>query len=147
MGESNTLDEQKPVLGGLLYLSSHSPLHRNYRIQYLIDRIDWSIANRTYRYYEINGRPIGFCAWVYSSQKVIDEVMSTGREFESAELGIDSEIFITEFLAPFGHTRRIVRDLKDHCFPNARVVFALRGRVLCGHPDEFRFKKFKFTRS
>lgn len=104
----------------------NSPLHRRYTIADLEERFIPSLLRNQFRYYEINGRPIGFVNWAWLTEET-EAKFKTG-EYELAPnewVGGDS-LWFPEFVAPFGQARKMVADLRANVLPKGTPAKALR---------------------
>ncbi|MBS8260643.1 toxin-activating lysine-acyltransferase [Roseibium polysiphoniae] len=128
--ESVPVKAQTAVLGGLVWLCQHSELHRNYPVGMLLNRVAGSLELNQYRYYENeNGVPIGFCNWALLSDIDLADALAGNMVFEPCHWRSGGNLFFPEFLAPFGHCRMIVRDIRQNIVPPSVRGWSLRGQV------------------
>jgi len=143
------ISDQMEAAGVACFLSRFSSVHSKYTIAQMAHRLEDSIRNNRFRYYSTqeNG-PIGFCAWTYLSDETLEQIFQTGREIRQEEFGQGSNLFFVEMLAPFGHFKWIVRDLKKNkavLFPNKKVGHSLRVRSDSASEEcTFRAARFLF---
>jgi cytolysin-activating lysine-acyltransferase len=108
-------------------------------------RIDPSLPLQQFRYYtDDDGVPVAFCNWAWLSATVLEEVLATGRDLEPHEFRCGDLPFFYEFLAPFGHCRAVVRDLRTLSFFKDRAIPAIRGEAYARLPYIPRVKFFQF---
>ncbi len=123
------------TLGGVLWLCRHSPLHQRYPVALLLERITYSIDINQYRYFQNSkGVPVGFCNWALLSDDLLEEALTGNHRFETSHWKSGNNIFITEMIAPFGHCRKIARDLRQNIFSKDSRATCVRGHI--GHPGE-----------
>jgi cytolysin-activating lysine-acyltransferase len=121
------------ILSGVEFLSGHSQLHASYPPGMLARRIAPSLEQGQFRYYvDPRGVPLAFCNWAWLDAEVLSETLATGRDLGPAEFNCGGLPFFYEFLAPFGHCRPVVRDLRGLPFFEGRRVPAIRGEVRRG---------------
>lgn len=125
----------KDLLGGIVCLCSFSDLHVHYSLGYLLQRITPAIELNQYRYYEDNGHPIGFCCWARLTNERLQNAKNGELNFPIEDWHGGQNFFFVEFIAPFGHCRTIVRDLRDNIVPKSYRGWSTRGKVL-KNPDE-----------
>lgn len=107
------------VCGGLFCLASHSEVHRHYLIGDLYERLLPSLQTNCYRYYEdAKGCPIAFCNWTFLSFEAIENISKTNRHLHADEWNDNGcsekkAPYFVEWIAPFGHTRIMARDLQS----------------------------------
>jgi len=133
-----------PVAGAVLLLSRQSEIHARYRVTQLFDRIWPSLIRGHYCLYtKADGRPIGFCNWMLVSQDVLDEYLTTNRPLKAKDWDSGDIPFYPEMIAPEGHLRRIISDLRDFVMPEVPVAWSLRAVVANkdgSHPAQRPFK-------
>jgi cytolysin-activating lysine-acyltransferase len=118
------------ISSGVFFLGQHSGLHSNYPADMLDRRIGPSLPLGQFRYYtDSDGVPVAFCNWVWLSAAVLDEMLATCRDLEPDEFNCGDEPFFYEFLAPFGHCRAVVRDLRDLPFVKGRSIPSLKVHI------------------
>jgi cytolysin-activating lysine-acyltransferase len=114
---SETLKERQRILGAVTWLMMNSELHRKYTIQDISERIIPSVIQGQFRLYEQNERPIGFVNWAFLSYKVEQKYSTASYALEFSEWASGDQLWIPEFIVPFGHTKYIFQDLRRNLFP------------------------------
>jgi cytolysin-activating lysine-acyltransferase len=114
---SETLKERQRILGAVTWLMMNSELHRKYTIQDLSERIIPSVIQGQFRLYEQNERPIGFVNWAFLSDEVEQKYSTASYALEFSEWASGAQLWIPEFIVPFGHTKYIFQDLRRNLFP------------------------------
>ena len=120
------MQQRMKLLGSILHLMMHSPLHRMYPVSALEDRIIPSLLHNQFRYYEINGTPIGFVNWAWLSDELESQYCTGHHELALDEWVGGSHLWFPEFMAPFGHASAMVRDLRKTIFQKGTPAKALR---------------------
>ncbi|MBE9031283.1 toxin-activating lysine-acyltransferase [filamentous cyanobacterium LEGE 11480] len=123
------MQQRMQLIGGIIQLMIHSPLHRQYTIEELERRFMPCLLHNQFRYYEIDGSPIGFVNWAW-----IDDAIEPKYQTGKYELALDewqggSNLWFPEMIAPFGHTRHIIQDLRslrNSLFPGAKLAKSIR---------------------
>ena len=151
-----TDDEQKAALADILWLCSHSSLHKRYPLHIFHDRFLPSLKLQQYILsHDQDGRPVGFCNWIYLPQERLSKVAkaqcdielkdwSASRKFEGLSGG-NRQLFFPEFLAPFGHCRPMVRYLREQVFGPGTTGVSIRGVI--GRQAEQANPEVKFFRA
>jgi cytolysin-activating lysine-acyltransferase len=133
------------IASGVLLLCQYSSLHASYPVAMLDRRIDPSLPLQQFLYYtDREGMPVAFCNWVWLNASVLEDVLATGRDLEPAEFKCGDLPFFYEFLAPFGHCRAVVRDLRGLPFFKGRRIPAIRGEAYDRLPYVPRVQYFQF---
>lgn len=129
--------EQTAILGGVLWLCQHSDLHLNIPVGLLVNRVAASIELNQFRYFEDdNGVPVGFCNWAYLSDELLQEALAGEFLFKTDHWRSGENLFFPEMLAPFGHLRKIVRDIRENIVPRNQRGWSVRGQILTGDEDK-----------
>jgi cytolysin-activating lysine-acyltransferase len=133
------------IVSGVEFLGGYSPLHASYPPEMLDRRLAPSLTLGQFHYYtDPRGVPLAFCNWAWLNAQVLDETLATGRDLGANEFRCGDLPFFYEFLAPFGHCRAVVRDLRAlPCFKGRRMP-AIRGEVLREGPLDLRVRHFQF---
>lgn len=125
----DSIRKQQAILGGIVWLSKRSDLYLNYPIGHLLQRVVPSIELDQYRYYsDDNDVPMGFVNWALLDEQSLQTACSGDLVFEDYHWQSGENIFITELIAPFGHCRQIVRDLRQNVVPSGARVWAMKGQ-------------------
>lgn len=112
------LQERQKLLGAVTWLMMNSPLHSKYTVQEISERILPSVLHNQFRIYEQNGRPIGFVNWAFLTDEIEENYKTARYELNFSEWVGGPNLWFPEFIAPFGHIKYIVRDLRKNVFPN-----------------------------
>ena len=130
---------------GIDLLAGYSRLHARYPPGMLTRRVAPSLSLGQFRYYaDSRGVPLAFCNWAWLNARVLDEALALGRDLEPDEFNCGDLPFFYEFLAPFGHCRAVVRDLRGLPFFRGRRIPAIRGEIRSGGRFEPRVRQFEF---
>jgi len=135
-----------PVAGAVFMLARQCQIQARYRVVQLFDRVWPSLMRGHYCLYsEANGRPIAFCNWIMVSQQILDDYLATNRTITPEDWDSGDIPFFPEMIAPEGHLRAIIADLRDHVMPEIPVAYSLRGGVTDkdGKRPEIRVFKWK----
>lgn len=113
--QDNTLNASN-ILGEIIWLMSHSELHREWPIGGIQQWVMPALLHKQFRVYRRNDKPFGYIAWAWLSKEVEERyILNTStlhpKDWQSGRRG-----WIIDYLAPFGGTREIVRDLKNGIF-------------------------------
>ena len=114
---SFSLEQRLQLIGSITHLMISSPLHRKYRISSLPERFIPSLIHNQFRYYEIDGNPIGFVNWAWLTDEFEEKFMTTKYVLNLEEWQGGNNLWFPEFIAPFGHARLIIQDLRRNIFP------------------------------
>jgi cytolysin-activating lysine-acyltransferase len=84
-----------------------------------------------YIYEDAQGRPVAFCNWAFVSLSIRDTLLAAERELIREDWQSGNHIFIPEMIAPYGHARAVVSDLRRRIFLpwKGQRVCTVRGHV------------------
>ena len=123
-----SVQQRLQLIGSITHLMMSSQLHSKYEIVDIADRFVPALIHNQFRYYEINGNPIGFFNWAWLSDEV-EEKYSTGEYVLSLdEWNSGQNLWFPEFIAPFGHAKLIVKDLRQNIIPKGTPAKSFRMR-------------------
>lgn len=75
--------------------------------------------NQYQLYQEENGdRPTGLVTWAWFSPEVEQEYVRNSKALQPADWNSGERGWIIDFIAPFGHAKEIVSDLRNDVFPD-----------------------------
>jgi cytolysin-activating lysine-acyltransferase len=117
--QSTSSSTQQPLqmIGSITHLMISSQLHRKYRISSIAERFVPSLIHNQFRYYEIDGNPIGFVNWAWLTDEVEQKCLTGKYVLKLDEWKGGNNLWFPEFIAPFGHARLIINDLRSNIFP------------------------------
>ncbi len=111
------IDKYKAVLDGLRLLEV-GDTHSKYTPQEIISYLLYPIEHNRLRLYYIDNRPIGLCTWCWLSPTkanlfLNDRYTPTEEDYSLENPGGDYQLWGIEFIAPYGHTRKMMRTLRN----------------------------------
>lgn len=114
-----SLDQKFKLIGEVASLMISSNLHISYRLADLRDIFMPTINCNQFRiYHNSNKLPVGFICWAYFSEE-IDKFYSEGKyKIKPQDRNCDNNGWIVEMIAPFGHGKKIITELRNEIFPN-----------------------------
>ncbi|MDN0107034.1 toxin-activating lysine-acyltransferase [Yersinia rochesterensis] len=124
--------EIQKIMGGVMLLTQRSPLHRAYFVSEWFQQIYPAIILNQFRYYEDEqGNPLAFCNWAFLSEKNMNEILSGERDIRKEDWQSGSNMFFPEMIAPYGHAKMMVTDLRRniHSSRKGERVCAIRGQL------------------
>lgn len=120
------LEKRLQLLGSITWLMFHSPLYRSYTIETLEERVLPSLMHDQFRYYEIQGQPVGFLNWCWLSAEIEAQFESGNYRLSPNEWKSGDRLWFPEFIAPLGHTRFMVKDVRQNIFARHTPAKAIR---------------------
>ncbi|WFQ81177.1 toxin-activating lysine-acyltransferase [Xenorhabdus sp. SF857] len=94
--------EIQAMMGGVMLLCQHSPLHRRYSVAEWQQRILPSFRLNQFCYYEDeHQRPVAFCNWAFLSDSSRDAILAGEREISPEDWRSGQHIFFSRDDCPF----------------------------------------------
>ncbi len=123
--------EHHRILGAAVCLAQFSDIHRQYPLGFFANRFGAAIKHNRFRCLENeHGELLAFCAWIYISADTVERVLTQGHDPQPEEWCEQGTLFFKEFIAPFGHAKLLISDLRRNVFPNVKGrAYGLRGRM------------------
>jgi cytolysin-activating lysine-acyltransferase len=125
-GTSFSNPQPLQMIGSIIHLMLSSPLHRKYKISSIAERFVPSLIHNQFRYYEIDGNPIGFVNWAWLTDEVEPKFLTGKYVLQVDEWKGGNNLWFPEFIAPFGHARLIIKDLRSNIFPKGTPAKSLK---------------------
>lgn len=119
------------VLGDVLFLMLHSPLHRGWPIMLAEVNILPAIHHKQFRlYHDEKGMPIGFVSWAWLSDEIEREYSTGTYRLKPGDWVSGNKAWIIDFIAPFGHVMAVRKHLRrERVFERANGVCKAFRRV------------------
>jgi cytolysin-activating lysine-acyltransferase len=112
-----SIEKRLQMVGSITHLMMSSPLHRQYKILDIAERFIPALLHNQFRYYEIDGNPIGFVNWAWLTDEAQEKFQTGQYVLKVEEWTGGKNLWFLEFIAPFGHARAIVKDLRTNVLP------------------------------
>lgn len=120
------IQQRLQMLGSIAWLMMQSPLHRSYTLEEIEARILPSLMHDQFRFYQINGQPVGFLNWAWLSEEIETQYQTGAYQLLFPEWNSGERLWYPEFIAPFGHARAMVKDIRKNIFTKGTPAKALR---------------------
>lgn len=118
--------ERYNLIGQITSLMLSSNLHRQYRIDDIGAMFLPAIHLNQFRIYKNQkGDPVALITWAYLSNDIENEYQQGKRSLKLADWKSGDNGWIIDFIAPFGHAKQVIRDLRNNVFPG-QIGKALR---------------------
>ena len=110
------IDKNKAVLDGLRLLEV-GDIHSKYTPNEVISYLLYPIEHNRLRLYYIGDKPVGLVTWCWLSPTkanrfLNDEYTPTEEDYALENPGEYYQLWGIEFIAPYGHTRQVMRSLR-----------------------------------
>ena len=84
------------------------------------------LLNNQYRFYfDENHNPVALVTWSSISEDVKEKLVNHQGQMEWDDWNSGDMLLFNDFIAPYGHTRQILRDLRSLEWPH-NIAFSLR---------------------
>jgi len=76
-------------------------------------------------YFDPQQNPVAFVTWSSITQATKNKLVNEGGQMQWDDWNSGELLLFNDFVAPFGHTREILKDLRSQNWPN-EIAFSLR---------------------
>lgn len=115
------LSSQKRItlLGEITSLLLASDLHRDYRINDIGAVFLPPIHLNQFRIYKKDdSQPLGLITWARLTKEVEKQYVTGTYNLHPKDWNAGDQLWAIDFVAPFGHGKQILKDLRTNIFPN-----------------------------
>jgi cytolysin-activating lysine-acyltransferase len=110
------------LIGEITTLMMYSKVHSKFMILDIADIILPPIQLNQFRIYrDGNKKPVGFVSWAFFDDKTEKKYISGKAVMSLEEWNSGNNLFFTDFIAPFGHTKKMFKDLTHNIFPDSHA--------------------------
>lgn len=110
------------LIGEATGLMMASRVHRALQVRDIADIMLPALNLNQFRIYRTaDKRPIALVTWAYFSAEAEKAYLGGRALLSEAERTSGDILYLTDFIAPYGHARRVIRDLRTNVFPNAEA--------------------------
>ena len=120
------MQQRLQMRGSIIHLMQNSEVLRQYTIAELEERFIPSLLHNQVRYYEIDSVPVGFVNWAWLGDETEQKYSTGDYELTLDEWTGGTSLWFPEFIAPFGHARKMVADLRTNVHKKGTPAKALR---------------------
>jgi len=112
-------NEKFKLLGEVTMLLMQSKLHCSYFLLDIYSAILPPIDLNQFRIYrKKDGDPVGFVCWAFLTKEKEELYLKGEYSVQIQDWNCGDNLIYTEFIAPFGDARTIIKDLGRNIFPN-----------------------------
>ena len=116
-------------LGMAMSLMEQSPYHSTWPLYDVETELVPPLLKDQYRfYYDEDGRPVAFVTWSTINDDVKSKLVNEGGQMEWEDWDSGDLLLFNDFVAPYGHTRQILRNLRSLEWPHS-IAFSLRRKM------------------
>ncbi len=105
------------LVGEIVFLMLQSQLHRGYRINDIGSVVLPPIHLNQFRTYRVRGQLVGFVTWARLTERVEQNYLTGSYHLRPQDWDGGARLWFVDFIAPFGHAREMVRDLRTNIHP------------------------------
>ena len=118
MKSPQTFQGNKNILGDVLYLLLLSDFHHHWKMHQVKRVIVPPMYHGQYRIWYNNNDPFGFCLWAWVSDEILEKLLKEEYRMKADDWQSGNNLYLAEFVAPFGQTRQIVRNMRQYIKEN-----------------------------
>lgn len=135
--------DEAVVFGMISWLWAHSPLHRNASVGMLSVLAIPAMKHGQFMVAHENGKPVFYCAWAWFNEESERRYIIDPNAIFESDWKSGDRLWMTDWLAPFGHNRLVSKIVRDKLFaltagrflryktgPNAGRISTMRGKFV-----------------
>lgn len=112
-------------LGMCVWLMSHSNYHKQWNMRNLDLEIMAPLAHNQIKIYlDQDQTPVGFATWAWIGDEQREKVLDDNGVLNFDEWNSGKYLLFHDYVAPWGHAKTILKDLRTNVFPN-ETAFSL----------------------
>ena len=113
-------------LGIATLLMEQSPYHKQWPLYDAETELVPPLhLNQCKFYFDPQQNPVAFVTWSSIAKATKDKLVNHGGQMQWDDWNSGELLLFNDFVAPFGHTREILKDLRSQSWPN-KIAFSLR---------------------
>lgn len=110
------------ALGTMMWLMSHADYHSQWPLWSVdTDIIPTLIHRQSKLYFDEYQNPVGFATWAWLTDEAKVQVLQSTSPLELDQWNTGEHLMFNDFVAPWGHSRHILNDLRENVFPTYRA--------------------------
>ncbi len=110
------------LIGEVVGLMMASKVHRALQVRDIADiMLPALILNQFCIYRKSNRQPVAPVTWAYFSPEVEKAYLGGRALLSEAERQSGDLLYMTDCIAPYGHVKQVVREMRSNVFPNAHA--------------------------
>ena len=113
-----SITQRHRLIGDVVSLLMASDLHKKYWIDDIGAVFFPPIHLNQFRIYKINDTPVSMVTWAYLTEDTEKKHATGTYSLKPNDWNAGDRIWMIDLLAPFGHIKPMVYDLKYRIFPN-----------------------------
>ena len=115
-----TAEKRYRLIGEITTLLMCSNLHRKYFVDDIGTEFIPPINLNQFRLYKKNTEPIALVTWAFLTKELEEKYATGDYSLRPKDWNAGDRGWIIDFLAPFGHAKEVIKDLKNNIFPDNR---------------------------
>ncbi len=132
------------VLGEILWLYSHSPIHRRLKLYEVEQFVFPAIKHQRYRIYKRNGIPIGYVGIARMAKEIEDAWLGGKYTLQPDDWVSGDRLWILQFVVPFGDTLAVRKKLWREPELLYKPIWAMRPNKNGPGVHVAQFGKYRF---
>lgn len=106
------------LLGEITWMMMHSELHKDWPISSIMQWAVPPLLNKQCRVYRQGARPVGYVSWASLSEEAETKFASDPTSLQPVDWTSGKRLWFVDWIAPWGGTWAMTKDLKNNVFPN-----------------------------
>lgn len=113
------------ALGMMMWLMKHADYHEQWPLWSVdYDIVPALLQGQSKIYFDNNQNPVGFVCWAWLDDAAKKQMLDNQGPLAVAQWNSGPHLMVSDFVAPWGHAREMLRDLKNQVF-RYNLVFSI----------------------
>lgn len=110
------------ALGMMMWLMKHADYHSQWPLWSVdTDIVPALLHGQSKLYFDEHQNPVGFATWAWLDDEAKEQLLANTDPLSVNQWNCGKHLMFADFVAPWGHTRGILNDLRGQVFPNYRA--------------------------
>ena len=118
MQKSQPIYREHNFLGDILFLVAHSQMHHHFKMHKIKTIFIPPVRYGQYRVFYMDSKPYGFGTWAWVSDEILHKLQNENYLLEPNEWQSGKNLWLADWVSPFGKTREMVKAMKDYLKKN-----------------------------
>ena len=110
------------ALGAMMWLMKHADYHSQWPLWSVDQDVVPALVYGQYKlYFDEHYNPVGFASWAWLDKESKQQVLANEIPLQVEQWNGSRHLMFGDFIAPWGHAKFILRDLRTQVFPEYKA--------------------------
>lgn len=110
------------ALGMMMWLMKHADYHSQWPLWSVdTDIVPALLHGQSKLYFDEHQNPVGFATWAWLDDDVKEQLLTNNTPLDVNQWNSGGHLMFADFVAPWGHSKELLNDLRTQVFPDYRA--------------------------